>query len=52
VTALADTSVFIVAEQGRVLAAPPPEHVAVSGVTVGELHADYDDVPGLRVVKL
>jgi predicted nucleic acid-binding protein len=38
VTALADTSVFIAREQGRSLAAPPPDDIAVSVVTVGELH--------------
>jgi predicted nucleic acid-binding protein len=38
VTALADTSVFIAREQGRGLAAPPPDDIAVSVVTVGELH--------------
>jgi predicted nucleic acid-binding protein len=38
VTALADTSVFIARELGRPLAAPPPEEIAVSVVTVGELH--------------
>jgi predicted nucleic acid-binding protein len=37
VTALADTSVFIAREQGRTLAAPPPDDIAVSVVTVGEL---------------
>ena len=38
VTALADTSVFIAREQGRALTAPPTDDVAVSVVTVGELH--------------
>jgi predicted nucleic acid-binding protein len=38
VTALADTSVFIAREQGRALTAPPADDVAVSVVTVGELH--------------
>jgi predicted nucleic acid-binding protein len=38
VTALADTSVFIAREQGRPLDAPPPDDIAVSVVTVGELH--------------
>jgi predicted nucleic acid-binding protein len=38
VTTLADTSVFIAREQGRALAAPPPDDIAVSVVTVGELH--------------
>jgi predicted nucleic acid-binding protein len=37
VTALADTSIFIAREQGRALALPPPDDVAVSVVTVGEL---------------
>jgi predicted nucleic acid-binding protein len=37
-TALADTSVFIAQEQGRTLAPSPPDEVAVSVVTVGELH--------------
>ena len=35
--ALADTSVFIAAEQQRPLLGPPPERVAVSVITVGEL---------------
>jgi predicted nucleic acid-binding protein len=35
--ALADTSLFIAAEQGRPLAARPPARVAVSVVTVAEL---------------
>jgi len=35
--ALADTSLFIAVEQDRPLSSPPPEHVAVSVVTVGEL---------------
>ena len=35
--ALADTSVFIALEQKRALAEPPPEEVAVSVITVGEL---------------
>jgi predicted nucleic acid-binding protein len=34
---LADTSVFIALEQGRDLAGAPPERIAVSVVTVGEL---------------
>lgn len=34
---LADTSLFIAAEQQRPLTGPPPEHVAVSVITVGEL---------------
>jgi predicted nucleic acid-binding protein len=38
VTALADTSVFIAREQDRPFTAPPPDDVAVSVVTVGELH--------------
>jgi predicted nucleic acid-binding protein len=38
VTALGDTSVFIAREQGRVLNAPPPDDIAVSVVTVAELH--------------
>lgn len=35
--ALADTSVFIALEQRRPPAGPPPEEVAVSVITVGEL---------------
>jgi predicted nucleic acid-binding protein len=35
--ALADTSVFIAGEQDRPLSSRPPERVAVSVVTVGEL---------------
>jgi predicted nucleic acid-binding protein len=35
--ALADTSVFIALEQSRSLAGSPPEEVAVSVITVGEL---------------
>ena len=35
--ALADTSLFIAAEQGQPLSARPPERLAVSVVTVGEL---------------
>jgi predicted nucleic acid-binding protein len=35
--ALADTSVFIAIEQQRPLSGPPPEEVAVSVITVGEL---------------
>jgi hypothetical protein len=35
--ALADTSLFIAAEQGRPLSGRPPERVAVSVVTVAEL---------------
>jgi predicted nucleic acid-binding protein len=35
--ALADTSVFIALEQERPIAGPPPEEVAVSVITVGEL---------------
>lgn len=35
--ALADTSLFIAAEQDRRLPAEPPERVAVSVITVGEL---------------
>jgi predicted nucleic acid-binding protein len=35
--ALADTSVFIAVEQTRALSSRPPERVAVSVVTVGEL---------------
>jgi predicted nucleic acid-binding protein len=38
VTAIADTSIFIAREQGRPLSAPPPDDIAVSVVTVGELH--------------
>jgi predicted nucleic acid-binding protein len=38
VTALADTSVFIAREQDRPFTALPPDDVAVSVVTVGELH--------------
>lgn len=35
---LADTSLFIAREQGRPLAAVPPANVAVSVVTIAELH--------------
>jgi predicted nucleic acid-binding protein len=35
--ALADTSVFVAVEQERPLSGPPPERVAVSVITVGEL---------------
>jgi predicted nucleic acid-binding protein len=35
--ALADTSLFIAVERDRPLAGPPPERVAVSVITVGEL---------------
>src|SRR5437762_10097928 len=35
--ALADTSVFIALEQDRPLSGAPPQHVAVSVITVGEL---------------
>lgn len=35
--ALADTSVFIAVEQRRPTSGPPPESIAVSVVTVGEL---------------
>ena len=35
--ALADTSLFIALEQARPLAAPPPDRVAVSVITVEEL---------------
>lgn len=35
--ALADTSLFIAEEQERRLSGPPPERVAVSVITVGEL---------------
>lgn len=34
---LADTSLFIALEQERPLAGPPPERIAVSVVTIGEL---------------
>lgn len=37
-TVLADTSVFVAREQGRTLAPPPPDDIAVSVVTIGELH--------------
>ena len=37
-TVLGDTSVFIAREQGRALNAPPPDDIAVSVVTVAELH--------------
>ena len=36
-TALADTSLFIALEQQRALAGPPPQAIAVSVVTIGEL---------------
>ncbi|HEX6330692.1 MAG TPA: type II toxin-antitoxin system VapC family toxin [Actinomycetota bacterium] len=35
--ALADTSLFIAIEQERSLADPPPERIAVSVITIGEL---------------
>lgn len=35
--ALADTSVFIAIEQERPLTTPPPEEVAISVITIGEL---------------
>jgi predicted nucleic acid-binding protein len=35
--ALADTSLFIAAEQARPFSATPPERVAVSVITIGEL---------------
>lgn len=34
---LADTSVFVAVEQGRTLSGAPPQSIAVSVVTVGEL---------------
>lgn len=34
---LADTSLFIVREQGRALRGEPPERIAVSVVSIGEL---------------
>jgi hypothetical protein len=37
VVAIADTSLFIALEQQRVLAGAPPQEIAVSVVTVGEL---------------
>jgi predicted nucleic acid-binding protein len=37
--ALADTSIFLAREDGRPLLAAPPERVAVSVVTIGELRA-------------
>ena len=36
-TAIADTSIFIALEQQRALAGVPPQQIAVSVVTVGEL---------------
>lgn len=36
-TGLADTSLFIAAEQARPMADAPPERIAVSVITVGEL---------------
>ena len=39
-TGLADTSVFIAVEQARALAGEPPETVAVSVITVGELRLE------------
>lgn len=36
-TGIADTSLFIAAEQSRPLAGTPPERIAVSVITVGEL---------------
>jgi len=47
VTALADASIFIAREQDRPVAAPPPD-----GMPVVTQDTDYDDVPGLRVVKV
>jgi predicted nucleic acid-binding protein len=35
--AIADTSLFIALEQKRALAGTPPQHIAVSVVTIGEL---------------
>lgn len=35
--ALADTSLFIAVEQNRRLSGPPPERIALSVITVGEL---------------
>ena len=35
--AIADTSLFIALEQHRALAGPPPQQIAVSVITIGEL---------------
>ena len=43
--ALADTSLFIAVEQGRVLRAPPPSQFHVSVVTVGELRLGVLSAP-------
>lgn len=56
-TVLADTSVFIAREQRRPLDTPPADDVAVSVVTVGELHlgvllADDVDRRALRLATL
>ncbi len=56
-TILADTSVFIAREQRRPLGLPPADDVAVSVVTVGELHlgvllADDVDRRALRLTTL
>ncbi len=42
---LADTSLFIAIEQGRVLRAPPPPRYHVSVVTVGELRLGVLSAP-------
>ncbi len=42
---LADTSLFIAIEQGRVLRAPPPPRFHVSVVTVGELRLGVLSAP-------
>jgi predicted nucleic acid-binding protein len=42
---LADTSLFIAIEQGRVLCAPPPPRYHVSVVTVGELRLGVLSAP-------
>jgi predicted nucleic acid-binding protein len=55
--ALADTSLFIATEQERPLLGPPPERVALSVITVGELRlgvlaADSGDVRARRLETL
>ncbi|MCW3043112.1 MAG: hypothetical protein JWL57_1270 [Actinobacteria bacterium] len=55
--ALADTSVFVAVEQDRPLSGPPPERVAVSVITVGELRlgvlgADSGSVRARRLETL
>jgi hypothetical protein len=52
--ALADTSLFIALEQARPISGPPPESIAVSVITVGELRLGVlaaDDGP-TRALRL